>query len=86
MAETPLAIAGVMGGERSGIQEDTKDVFLECAFFSPHAIVGIPRLYGLQTDASMRYERGVDPDLQFEAIERATHTCSVKSSVVNRDR
>lgn len=70
--DTPLAIAGVMGGERSGIQNDTKDVFLECAYFSPDAIVGIPRLYGLQTDASMRYERGVDPDLQFKAIERAT--------------
>lgn len=71
--DTPLAIAGVMGGELSGIQNDTKDVFLECAYFSPEAIVGTPRLYGLQTDASMRYERGVDPDLQFKAIERATH-------------
>lgn len=70
--DTPLAIAGVMGGEGSGIQEDTKDVFLECAYFSPDAIVGTPRLYGLQTDASLRYERGVDPDLQIEAIERAT--------------
>lgn len=70
--DTPLAIAGVMGGEGSGIQEDTRDVFLECAYFSPDAIVGTPRLYGLQTDASLRYERGVDPDLQFAAIERAT--------------
>ncbi len=71
--DTPLAIAGVMGGESSGIQEDTKDVFLECAYFSPDTIVGIPRQYGLQTDASMRYERGVDPDLQSRAIERATY-------------
>ena len=70
--KTPLAIAGVMGGEGSGIRGDTKDVFLECAYFSPDAIVGTPRLYGLQTDASLRYERGVDPDLQFDAIERAT--------------
>ncbi|MCY4129758.1 MAG: phenylalanine--tRNA ligase subunit beta [Gammaproteobacteria bacterium] len=70
--DTPLAIAGVMGGEGSGIQDDTKDVFLECAYFSPEAIVGTPRLYGLQTDASLRYERGVDPHLQFDAIERAT--------------
>lgn len=78
--DTPLAIAGVMGGERSGIQQNTKDVFLECAYFPPDAIVGIPRLYGLQTDASMRYERGVDPELQFQAIERATNLlCTVVS-------
>ncbi|MCY4095357.1 MAG: phenylalanine--tRNA ligase subunit beta [Gammaproteobacteria bacterium] len=70
--DTPLAIAGVMGGERSGIRDDTKNVFLECAYFTPEAIVGTPRLYGLQTDASLRYERGVDPELQYEAIERAT--------------
>ena len=56
----------------AGIRDDTRDVFLECAYFSPDAIVGTPRLYGLQTDASLRYERGVDPDLQFDAIERAT--------------
>ena len=70
--DTPLAIAGVMGGERSGIQNDTRDVFLECAYFSPGAITGTPRLYGLQTDASLRYERGVDFGLQRKAIERAT--------------
>ena len=70
--DSPLAIAGVMGGEGSGIRDDTKDVFLECAYFSPDEIVGTPRLYGLQTDASLRYERGVDPNLQLEAIERAT--------------
>ena len=70
--ETPLAIAGVMGGERSGIQATTQDVFLECAYFSPDAIIGTPRLYGLQTDASLRYERGVDAQLQYDAIERAT--------------
>ncbi len=70
--DTPLAIAGVMGGEGSGIRKDTEHVFLECAFFSPDAIVGTPRLYGLQTDASLRYERGVDPELQYKAIERAT--------------
>ncbi|MCY3858140.1 MAG: phenylalanine--tRNA ligase subunit beta [Gammaproteobacteria bacterium] len=71
--DTPLAIAGVMGGEGSGIRKDTKHVFLECAFFSPDAIVGTPRIYGLQTDASLRYERGVDPELQHKAIQRATH-------------
>ena len=70
--DTPLAIAGVMGGELSGINESTKDVFLECAYFHPDAIIGTPRKYGLQTDASLRYERGVDPCLQYDAIERAT--------------
>jgi len=68
----PVAIAGVMGGERSGVQDDTIDVFLECAFFSPLAIAGTARRYGLHTDASHRYERGVDWQLQFDAVERAT--------------
>ncbi len=70
--EVPLAIAGVIGGEHSGIQPGTTDVFLECAYFAPSAILGTPRIYGLQTDASLRYERGVDPCLQHEAIERAS--------------
>jgi len=68
----PIAIAGVMGGERSGISADTSNVFLECAFFSPRAIAGTARRYGLQTDASQRFERGVDHGLQFAAMERAT--------------
>jgi phenylalanyl-tRNA synthetase beta chain len=68
----PVAIAGVMGGERSGIQPGTRDVFLECAFFAPRMIAGTARRYGLQTDASQRFERGVDPRLQHQAIERAT--------------
>ena len=68
----PVAIAGVMGGERSGVQADTKDVFLECAFFAPRVIMGTARRYGLRTDASQRYERGVDYALQDAAVERAT--------------
>ena len=68
----PVAIAGVMGGERSGVRSDTKDVFLECAFFSPMAVAGTARRYALQTDASHRYERGVDFELQALAVERAT--------------
>jgi len=67
-----LALAGIMGGEHSGIAEDTVDVFLECAWFNPLAIAGKARQYGLHTDASHRYERGVDPELQTIAIERAT--------------
>ncbi len=68
----PVAIAGVMGGERSGVQDDTRDVFLECAFFAPLAVAGTARRYGLHTDASHRYERGVDYQLQTLAMERAT--------------
>ena len=68
----PIAIAGVMGGERSGISATTRDVFLECAFFAPRAIAGTARRYALQTDASQRFERGVDHGLQSAALERAT--------------
>lgn len=67
-----LALAGVMGGEASGIGEETRDIFLECAFFSPEAIAGTARRYGVQTDSSYRFERGVDFDLQRRAMERAT--------------
>jgi phenylalanyl-tRNA synthetase beta chain len=68
----PVAMAGVMGGARSGISAATQDVFLECAFFAPLAVAGTARRYGMQTDASHRYERGVDTALQHVAIERAT--------------
>ncbi|OTQ29044.1 phenylalanine--tRNA ligase subunit beta [Gilliamella apicola] len=67
-----LAIAGIMGGEKSSVTQSTKDIFLEAAFFAPLAITGKAREYGLHTEASHRYERGVDPALQFLAMERAT--------------
>jgi len=67
-----LALAGVMGGKPSSVTGDTQDIFLECAFFAPLAIAGKARSYGLHTDSSHRFERGVDPQLQNEAIERAT--------------
>ena len=68
----PLALAGVMGGEHSGISASTTDVLLEVAFFLPDAVAGRGRRYGLVTDAAQRFERGVDPTLQERAIERAT--------------
>jgi phenylalanyl-tRNA synthetase beta chain len=68
----PVAIAGVMGGKHSGVQNDTQDLLLECAFFAPLAIAGTARRYGLHTDASHRYERGVDAELQAAALQRAT--------------
>ncbi|HVN41925.1 MAG TPA: phenylalanine--tRNA ligase subunit beta [Steroidobacteraceae bacterium] len=67
-----LGLAGVMGGDHSGIGEDTTDVLLEVAFFEPDTIAGRGRRYGLVTDASQRFERGVDPTLQERALERAT--------------
>ncbi|MCY3794377.1 MAG: phenylalanine--tRNA ligase subunit beta, partial [Gammaproteobacteria bacterium] len=68
----PVAIAGVMGGERSGVQATTEDVFLECAWFDPRTVAETARRFGLHTDASHRYERGVDHQLQHQAMERAT--------------
>lgn len=67
-----LAIAGVMGGEHSGVSATTRDIFLESAFFDQVAVAGKARSYGLHTDASHRYERGVDWQLAREAMERAT--------------
>ncbi|TBV00033.1 phenylalanine--tRNA ligase subunit beta [Stutzerimonas kirkiae] len=67
-----LAIAGVMGGEHSGVASDTRDLFLESAFFDTIALAGKARSYGLHTDASHRYERGVDAQLARRAMERAT--------------
>ncbi|HRY16605.1 MAG TPA: phenylalanine--tRNA ligase subunit beta, partial [Candidatus Competibacteraceae bacterium] len=68
----PLALAGIMGGEISSCTDATRDVFLESAFFAPASIAGRARRYGLQTDSSYRFERGVDPQLQRRAAERAT--------------
>jgi len=70
--EKALAMAGIFGGEHSGVNDETQDVLLESAFFAPLSITGRARRQGLHTDASHRYERGVDPELQFKAIERAT--------------
>ena len=69
----PVALAGIMGGLGSGISNDTHSVLLECAYFSQSQIIGKARRIGLQTDASYRYERGVDPYLQQQAVHYATH-------------
>lgn len=71
-AKHVLALAGVMGGQATAIQEDTSRVFLESASFKPEIIAGKARRHGLHTDSSHRFERGVDPDLAKQAIERAT--------------
>ncbi|RIY33669.1 phenylalanine--tRNA ligase subunit beta [Psittacicella melopsittaci] len=68
----PIALAGIFGGEHSGVNENTTDIVLEAAHFAPLAIVNRARQYGLHTDASHRYERGVDPQMLLVAMERAT--------------
>ncbi|NMT63376.1 phenylalanine--tRNA ligase subunit beta [Marinobacter orientalis] len=68
----PIAIAGVMGGEHSGVSERTRDLILEAAYFDPITLAGKARHYGLHTDASHRFERGVDYELARDAMERAT--------------
>lgn len=67
-----LAIAGVMGGNESAIQVGVTDIFLESAFFNPRLMAGVARRYGLCTESSQRFERGVDPAIQVDAIEYAT--------------
>lgn len=68
----PLAMAGIMGGMDSCVTTTTRHLFIESAFFPPLAIAGRARRHGLHTDASHRYERGVDPELPRRALERAT--------------
>lgn len=68
----PVAMAGIMGGEGSAVSDDTTQLFLESAFFAPAALAGQARRYGLHTDSSHRFERGVDPQLPRHAMERAT--------------
>lgn len=68
----PIAMAGIFGGEKTGVTGATNSIMLESAFFSPLAITGRARNYGLHTDSSHRFERGVDSALQYLAIERAT--------------
>ncbi|HLB57521.1 MAG TPA: phenylalanine--tRNA ligase subunit beta [Gammaproteobacteria bacterium] len=70
--QSALAIAGVMGGLFSSVTLDTKDIFLESAFFNPACITSAGRDYQLTSDSSYRFLRGVDPSLQVRAIERAT--------------
>jgi phenylalanyl-tRNA synthetase beta chain len=68
----PVALAGIMGGDATAVKSSTQDIFLEAAFFVPVKIAGRARSYGLHTDSSHRFERGVDYQLQVKAMERAT--------------
>jgi phenylalanyl-tRNA synthetase beta chain len=68
----PLAVAGIMGGRQSAVSAQTVDVFLESAFFAPQLLAGKARSFGLHTESSHRFERGVDFQLQIAAMELAT--------------
>ena len=68
----PIGLAGIMGGLSTAVTDDTTDVFFEAAFWPQDFMAGRARAYGMHTDASMRFERGVDPAGQARAIERAT--------------
>jgi len=68
----PVALAGIMGGLETGISNKSQSIYLESAFFTPNAIRGRARKFSIQTDASTRFERGVDFDLQVLAIKRAS--------------
>lgn len=69
--EDSLCIAGVLGGENSGVKSTTKNIFLESAYFNPVSIRKTAKQHGLNTDASFRFERGVDPSLTDYALKRA---------------
>lgn len=66
-----IAMAGIMGGLSTSVTDQTQDIFIESAFFSPNVIAGRARRYGLHTDASQRFERGVDFELPAQALTRA---------------
>ncbi len=69
----PMCIAGVFGGEESGVTTDTKDIFLESAYFNPVSVRKTSKNHSLKTDASYRFERGVDPELTVKALQRAAN-------------
>ena len=74
--DTPLCIAGVFGGLNSGVSADTNTIFLESAYFNPIAVRKAAKFHGLNTDASFRFERGVDPNITRTALTHAVKLIS----------
>jgi phenylalanyl-tRNA synthetase beta chain len=70
-AEDGMCIAGVFGGEKSGVSEKTQNIFLESAYFNPVSVRKTSKHHGLKTDASFRFERGADPNITVFALKRA---------------
>jgi phenylalanyl-tRNA synthetase beta chain len=85
--KSAIAIAGVMGGMKTATLENSSEILLESAFFDQISIAGIARSYGLHTEASLRFERGVDFNITHQAMERATELvleiCGGNASVIN---
>lgn len=70
-AEEPMVIAGVFGGQKSGVSEQTTNIFLESAYFHPATVRKTSQVHGIKTDSSFRFERGTDPDMVLYALRRA---------------
>ncbi|HBK82871.1 MAG TPA: phenylalanine--tRNA ligase subunit beta, partial [Flavobacterium sp.] len=70
-SENPMCIAGVFGGIKSGVSENTQNIFLESAYFNPVSVRKTAKRHGLSTDASFRFERGIDPSITEYALKRA---------------
>jgi phenylalanyl-tRNA synthetase beta chain len=84
--EKPLCIAGVLGGENSGITENTKNIFLESAYFDPVSIRKTAKRHSINTDASFRFERGIDPYITEEALMRASILiCEIAGGKISSD-
>lgn len=84
--EKPLCIAGVLGGENSGITENTRNIFIESAYFDPISIRKTAKRHGINTDASFRFERGIDPYITEEALMRASILiCEISGGKVSSD-
>lgn len=71
-SKRPVAMAGVVGGKNSGVSENTKDVFIECAYFLPQTVRRTSRKHGIETDSGYRFSRGVDPTATLLVLDRAT--------------
>ena len=71
--QKPLCIAGIFGGQDSGVSENTTSIFLESAYFDPISIRKSAKRHGLNTDASFRFERGIDPEITLHALKYAAN-------------
>ena len=86
LEDNPLCIAGVFGGQNSGVTEDTKTVLIESAYFNPVSVRKTAKRHGLNTDASFRFERGADPDMVLYALQRAAQLmCELSGAKVDSD-
>ena len=79
-----INLAGVMGGKSTACNKDTKSVLIECAYFKPESIIGIAQKYNLHSDASYKFERGVNPDIQEKTLRRFINIVSELRYDINK--